>query len=92
MQAIPHVTGAAKLDKPESPKLWAAAQSLEASFIAEMLKSAGLGEARQAFGGGVGEQQFSSYITQEYADEMTQAGGIGLAESIYRSLLKGQSE
>ena len=92
MQVNSNVTGAAKLDKLENPKLWAAAQSLEASFIAEMLKSAGLGEARQSFGGGVGEQQFSSYITQEYADAMTQAGGIGLAATIYRSLLRGQSE
>ena len=69
-------------------KLMAVARQLEASFLAEMLKSAGVGEARQAFGGGAGEDQFSSFLVQEYAEATVEAGGIGLAESIYRSLLK----
>ena len=73
---------------PPDEKLMAVARQLEASFLAEMLKSAGVGEARQAFGGGAGEDQFSSFLVQEYAEATVEAGGIGLAESIYRSLLK----
>ena len=73
---------------PPDEKLMAVARQLEASFLAEMLKSAGVGEARQAFGGGAGEDQFSSFLVQEYAEATVQAGGIGLAESIYRSLLQ----
>ncbi len=65
------------------------AQALEASFLAEMLKFSGLGEARESFGGGVGEEQFTSFLCDEYAHNMAQAGGIGLAESIFQSLQKG---
>ena len=69
-------------------RLMAVARELEASFLAEMLKSAGVGEARKAFGGGAGEDQFSSFLVRDYADATVQAGGIGLAESIYKSLLQ----
>lgn len=65
----------------------ALANKLEAGFLAEMLKAAGFGEARQAYGGGVGEDQFSGFLVQEYADATVAAGGIGLSESIYLSLV-----
>ncbi len=38
-------------------KLMAAAQKLEATFLSEMLKSAGFDAARGAFGGGEGEER-----------------------------------
>lgn len=63
-----------------------AAQKLEATFLAEMLKSAGLGESRSAFGGGEGEDQFSSFLVQAQAEEMVAAGGIGLAEALFNAL------
>ncbi len=63
-----------------------AAQKLEASFLAEMLKSAGFGTSRQEFGGGAGEDQFASFLVQEHAMAMVRAGGIGLSESIYEAL------
>lgn len=66
--------------------LWNAAQMLESTFLAEMLKSAGLGEARREFGGGIGEDHFAGLLATEQARIMTEAGGIGLAEAIYRSL------
>ena len=67
-------------------KLWDAAQQLEASFVAEMLKSAGFGEARESFGGGIGEEQFTSFLRQTQAEKMVHAGGFGLAESIFEAL------
>ncbi|WP_371832366.1 rod-binding protein [Rhodalgimonas zhirmunskyi] len=66
--------------------LRSAAQNLEATFLSEMLKSAGLGESRESFGGGLGEDQFASFLRDEQAKEMTKAGGIGLAESLYQAL------
>lgn len=65
------------------------AQDLEASFLAEMLKYTGLGKTQEGFNGGVGEEQFSSFLVDEYARMMTRSGGIGLAESIFKSLQKG---
>lgn len=73
-------------DKAREAALRDAAQKLEATFLAEMLKSAGLGDGADAFGGGVGEDQFSSFLVQAQAEEMVKAGGIGLAQSIFESL------
>ena len=66
------------------------AVELEATFLAEMLKHAGFGEARSAFGGGVGEEQFASFLRDEQAKLMAQAGGIGLAETIFQAMKRGQ--
>ncbi|MEL6959536.1 MAG: rod-binding protein [Pseudomonadota bacterium] len=62
------------------------AKALEASFLQEMLASAGVGDVPSGFGGGIGEDQFASFMRQEQARRMTEAGGIGLAESIFRSM------
>lgn len=66
--------------------LRAAAEAMEAQFLAEMLKSAGLGEARDGLGGGIGEEQFASFLRREQACELARNGGIGLAESIFNAL------
>lgn len=66
--------------------LWEAARALEASFLAQMLSSAGLGTAPEGFGGGIGEEQYASLMRDEQARSMVGAGGIGLAESIFKSL------
>lgn len=63
-----------------------AAQKLEATFLAEMLKAAGLGKSRGEFGGGAGEDQFGSFLVQEQAMEMVRAGGIGLSEQLFEAL------
>lgn len=63
-----------------------AANRLEATFLSEMLKSAGLDAMEGAFGGGIGEDQFASYLRDAQANEMVKAGGIGLAESIYNAM------
>ncbi len=63
-----------------------AAKEMEAGFLAEMLKSAGLGKTSESFGGGAGEEQFASFLRQEQARAMVEGGGIGLAESIYNAL------
>ncbi|MEM6939034.1 MAG: rod-binding protein [Pseudomonadota bacterium] len=63
-----------------------AAQELEASFLAEMLKSAGFGKSRESFGGGAGEEQFSSFLVREHAMALVNAGGIGLTEHIFNAL------
>ena len=67
-------------------KLRDAAQKLEATFLSEMLKSAGLGAPRDSFGGGKGEEQFSSFLREAQAKEMAAAGGIGLAEALFEAM------
>ncbi|MGY6634048.1 MAG: rod-binding protein [Alkalilacustris sp.] len=63
-----------------------AALALEARFLSIMLESAGFGAAREAFGGGIGESQMTSFLTEAHAEAMTRRGGIGLAESLFQAL------
>ena len=63
-----------------------AAMKLEATFLSEMLRAAGLGETAESFGGGIGEDQFASFLSDAQAETIAAGGGIGLAESIFRSL------
>ncbi|MEM1006399.1 MAG: rod-binding protein [Pseudomonadota bacterium] len=65
-----------------------AATELESVFLAELLKSAGLGKARQAFGGGAGEDQFSSLLVQQQARQLARSGGIGLTEILMKSMME----
>ena len=51
-----------------------------------MLKSAGMGAPRDAFGGGEGEEQFSSFLREAQAEQMVRAGGIGLAEALFEAM------
>lgn len=74
-------------DAEREATLRGVARDLEAAFLAEMLKHSGLGKASDSFGGGVGEDQFASFLTQEHARLLAERGGIGLAENIYRALV-----
>ncbi len=62
------------------------AKALEAGFLSEMLAHAGLGATSAAFGGGLGEDQFASFLRQEQAKQLVERGGIGLAEHLFRAL------
>ena len=72
-------------------KLWELAKSLESTFLEEMLSQTGL-ESSSAFGGGIGEEQFTSFLTKTRAEVLTQSGGIGLAKAIYDSLVREESQ
>ena len=62
------------------------ALALEAAFLAEMLSHTGLDTASEGFGGGIGEDQFGSFLREEQARLMVARGGIGLGESLFRAL------
>ena len=75
------------VERVEREVLRATAEQLEAHFLAEMLKAAGVYENQSAFSGGSGEEQFASFMRQAQAEKMVEAGGIGLAESFYQALV-----
>ena len=75
----------------QTQKLHEAAKNLEASFLAEMLKAAGVGKTREAFGGGAGEEHFASFLAEAHAKNLVDRGGIGLAESIFNALKERQN-
>lgn len=91
MEVIPPVSRPIPLAGKDQA-LQKAAQELEITFLAEMLKSAGLGESRGQFGGGAGEDQFSSFLVREQAAAMVRSGGIGLSESLYEALKEKEND
>ncbi len=68
-----------------------AAEEFEAVFLSEMLapmfnslSTDGLG------GGGMGEEIFRPMLVERYADAISQAGGIGIADAVVREMLRMQ--
>ncbi|WP_289153671.1 rod-binding protein [uncultured Salipiger sp.] len=78
------ITGTGPAKPPDA--LRKAAVELEATFLNEILKAARLGESPEGFGGGTGEEQFTSFLRTEHARVLAEHGGIGLAESIYHAM------
>ena len=89
--AIPGVGHPTAPPQRTEDRLRTAAEKLEASFLAEMLKAAGVGKPLESFGGGPGEEQFASFLREAQATELAASGGLGLAEAIFESL-KDQSD
>lgn len=71
-----------------SSKIRHAAERLEAGYLSQIFKSAGLGEMKSEFSGGAGEEHFASFLRDEQAKAVVRAGGIGLSEHLYKSLSK----
>ncbi len=89
---IPHLSqqDPLKFTTSTDPRLLQKAEELEAAFLTEMLKAAGLGKPLESFGGGAGEDAFAGFLVGEYATQMVDSGGIGLAEAIVRALSEDQ--
>jgi len=68
-----------------------AAQEFEALFISEMLAPVFESmDTEGLFGGGQGEKIYRSLMVQEYGKAVAQAGGVGIADTVYREILKMQ--
>lgn len=72
--------------RPRAEALMERARELESAFLSEMLGHAGLSAESGKFGGGIGEEQFSSFLRHEQAKLMVKQGGIGLAEQLFRAM------
>ena len=55
-------------------------EGLEKAFLSEMLKYAGPKPIGGGFGGGIGEEQFSSMLTETYASALAKRIDLGLGE------------
>ena len=67
------------------------AKDYEARFLSSMLGNMFDGvETSAPFGGGEGEKAFKSFLMDAIGKKITQAGGIGVAASVQREMLKLQ--
>lgn len=64
------------------------AEDFEQFFLAQMLDHMFAGVPTDgAFGGGNAESIYRSLLNTEYAKVISQGGGIGLADAVYREIL-----
>ena len=68
-----------------------AAENFEAMFLNSMFQHMFTGiDGEGPFGGGGAAGVWRSFLTDEYAKSFAKAGGIGIADQVYRSLLAQQ--
>ena len=90
--ATASLTAAASKSAPTvQAKARAAAQDFEAVFLNAMFSEMFTGvDGEGPFGGGAGAGVWRSFLTDEYAKSFSRAGGIGLADDVYRTLIAQQ--
>jgi Rod binding domain-containing protein len=74
-------------------KAKAAAEEFEAFFIGQFLEHMFAGIRTDGmFGGGHSENVYRSMMMQEYGKTIAAAGGVGIADSVYRSIIQMQEQ
>jgi peptidoglycan hydrolase FlgJ len=80
-----------KLSASSKAKAKAASQDFEAVFLNSMFQQMFTGiEGDGPFGGNGATGVWRSFLTDEYAKSFAKAGGIGIADHVYRSLIAQQ--
>lgn len=89
--AVPHGADNTKRPPENDAKAREIAQEFEAFFISTMLETMSSSlEVDPVFGGGHGEQVYRSMLNDEYGRTFARAGGIGIADSVYREIMRLQ--
>ena len=84
----PNTRPPASADAPRDPRVWQAAQEFEGFFINQMLElQTATVPTDGPFGGGQAEQIYRSLLNGEHAKAITQRGGLGIAEHVYREII-----
>lgn len=65
--------------QPSAPKV---ADKLEQAFLEEMLKYCGPAARQGEFSGGVGEDQFNSFLIREYSARLSERLDLGFAAAM----------
>ena len=82
---------AGKLNATSKEKARASAQDFEAVFINSMFQQMFTGlQGEGPFGGSGATGVWRSFLTDEYSKTFAKAGGIGIADQVYRSLIAQQ--
>ena len=71
-------------------KARATAQEFEAVFLNSMFSQMFSGVNEGPFGGGQAAGTWRSFLTDEYAKNFAKAGGVGIADAVYKELIAQQ--
>lgn len=89
--------GALPTAAPQAPRggdasLQKTAREFEAMYLGQMLKPMFENLTAEApFGGGLAEEFWRSFEVEEFSKALARAGGVGIAQSVYRQL-EGRAE
>jgi peptidoglycan hydrolase FlgJ len=76
------------------PKIWRAAEDFEAVLLGQLTKhmfdTKGVGD--DSFKGGFAEDTWQGMLSEQMGKEIAKRGGVGLADSVYREMLRMQSQ
>jgi peptidoglycan hydrolase FlgJ len=90
-QGIMALPSAAGVSPDAKAKARANAVDFEAMFLSTMFNHMFTSvDGEGPFGGGGGAGVWRSFLSEEYAKSFAKSGGIGLADSVYRSLIAQQ--
>jgi flagellar protein FlgJ len=81
---------AANVSPAVAAKARAKAQDFEAMFLNSMLGHMFTHVNEGPYSGGEAAKTWRSFLTEEYARNFARAGGIGIADSVYRQLIAVQ--
>lgn len=82
---------AAAAEQAKRSQIRHTAEEFEATFLAQMLKPMFDSiNADGPFGGGFGETMYRSMLTEQLGKSVSANGGIGLADTVQREMLKLQ--
>jgi Rod binding domain-containing protein len=85
-RSLPNI-GSAK-NMQEARKI---AQDFEAVFLGQMLQPMFQNiETAEPFGGGTSEKMWKAMQVEEYGKAIASSGGIGLADAVFREIIKAQ--
>lgn len=86
-----HAPAAGKLSPAAQAKAKASSQDFEAVFLNSMFQQMFTGlQGEGPFGGSGATGVWRSFLTDEYSKSFAKAGGIGIADQVYRSLIAQQ--
>lgn len=99
MNIAPFVPGPT-IPKPQAPagsgdaarlSAWRTAQDFESFFLSRAMDDMFAGiETDGPMGGGQGESMFRGLLNQEYGKVMSNNGGVGIADAVYREMIQLQ--
>lgn len=91
--ALQHQLGAIadNLSKGDKAKAHKAAEQFEAVFLSQMLNTMSEGiKTDGPFGGGQEEKMYRGMLNDQYASAISKRGGVGIADQVYKEILKLQ--
>ncbi|MBW8813888.1 MAG: rod-binding protein [Caulobacterales bacterium] len=84
-------TAAGAANDAQKARAKEAGQKFESQFLSSMFQQMFQGiQSDGPFGGGFGEEMFRSVMTDAMAKQVVKAGGVGVADTVQREILKMQ--